>query len=204
VRALGRLRRGAALLLCGALLVGCGDDDEDEPLVGVSEAPYEVTLPDGWSEGTDEEKEQLGLQAGTAFEEAAGQDIDIPDVGVTSLWLRGEPSLTAPNAVVIREPIPEEIPADEFVTVSLANAERAFADQLEGPPEAVADSTVAGEPAPTFDYRIRFGNEVLAKRAVFILRDDVAYTLTLTSLPADFADAGAALDEILAGWTWNE
>jgi hypothetical protein len=199
------LRRGTvAALAAAALVAGCGDDEDSAPEIGVSAAPYEVTLPDGWREGTEEEKEQLGLQAGAAVEEAAGEELELPDVGLTSLWLRGEPALDTPSAVVIREPIPDGVEPERFVSVSLENAERAFADQLVGATRQAPDSTVAGEAAPTYDYRIRFGNRELAKRAVFIIRDGDAYTLTLTTTPPDFDGATAELDEILASWTWSD
>ena len=195
-------RRGAvAALACAALLAGCGDDD-DEPLIGLSEPPYEVTLPGGWRDGTDEEKQQLGLQAGAAVEQAAGE-VEFPEVGLTSLWLRGEAVPDTPSAVVIREPVPDEVDPDQFVSISLANAERAFADQLIGPTREAPDSTVAGEAVPAFDYRIRFGNRELAKRVVFIIHEDFAYTLTLTAPPPDFDRAAAELDEILGTWTWT-
>ncbi len=194
------LLRAAALALLPVLLVACGDD---EPAVDLAAAPYTVTLPEGWSEGTEAEKAELGLQAGTALEEAAGTELELPEVGLTSLWLRGEAARDTPNAVVFREPVPEGLGPAEFVAASLENVLGAFSEQIAEPPEEQPEADVAGEPAPAYDYTIQFGSRTLAKRAVFILHDGFAYTLTLTSPPEQFKRAAAELDEILASWTWN-
>lgn len=197
--------RGAAALalLAGVALMplACGEDDE--PLVGTADAPYEVTLPSGWQEASEEQREAAGVQAGEAFEAAAGQDVDVPNVGVTSLWSRGEFGDEVPNVIVITEPLPQGISPAQFVTVSIDNAQRAFSAQLIAPPREVEPITVAGEGSRAFDYRVRFGDQELGKRVVFIFREDSVYTLTLTSLPADFRQATAELDEILASWQWS-
>lgn len=183
--------------------VACGEDEEDEPLVGVAESTYGVTLPEPWVEASEEEKAALGAQAGQAFESAAGGEIDVPDVGVTSLWFRGEPGATTPTAITISEPLPAEIGEREFVTVSLANAERAFAEQITRPPRERDEVEVAGDPSRVFDYSVRFGDRELDKRALFVFRDERVYTLTLTALPPDFDEAAAELDEILSSWRWS-
>ena len=190
-----------AVVLAATLPSACGE--EDEPLIGVAAGPYEVTLPAGWSEGTEAEKDEFGLSAGAAVEEAAGGELDVPGVGLTSLWLKGQVAPDKPNAIVIREPIPESLDAQRFVTIALANAERAFSSTIVEPFAERDEIEVAGEPARVFDYEIRFGDRSLAKRAVFILHDDVAYTLTMTSTPEDFDEVAAELDEILASWTWT-
>lgn len=53
---------------------------------------------------------------------------------------------------------------------------------------------MAGEESRALDYRVRFGDQELGKRVVFIFHEDSVYTLTLTSLPTDFRQVTAELE----------
>ena len=191
---------GALAVTLAVALFACGGDDE--PPLNSGAATYDVTLPGRWTERPDEEKQQVAEQAGAEFESAADVEIDIEGIALTSYWTDGEPAAGAPSVVAVREPPPEGISQDQFVEISLANAGRAFADQLVGDFEPVPDRDVGGEPAPAFDYRLDRGG-TQAKRAVFVFRDDLVFTITLTARSADFEESAADLDEILASWTWQ-
>jgi hypothetical protein len=200
--------RLAALGTALAILftVGCGGDDDDEgdggSFISSSDAPYEVTLPGGWIEPGDEQKEIIAQSIGAAVEGAADQEVDVPGVTLASFWSEGEPSPERPSIIVIREPVTDGASDEQFVQSSLQNAERIFGDALTEPIKPVSGVELGGEELPAFDYTASI-DVTLAKRVAFIFRDGEAYTLTLTSPPGGFDRATADLDEILASWTWN-
>ena len=198
-----RLRRSA--LVAAAALVfavsGCGEDEES--FVTAAEGPYTVELPEGWNEPNQDLKRRMAESVGARVESEAGQDLDIPDVTLTSFWSHGDPEELNPNAIVIREPLPAGVERDRFARVSLQSAERIFGSRLLEGPSEVQGLEVAGESAPAFDYEIEL-EQTLAKRTLFAFRGEWAYTLTLTSSPEEFDGAVSDLDEILASWTWAE
>jgi hypothetical protein len=205
------VRRARLLALSAALAAlfagaGCGDDDDDGgngSFVSSSDAPYTVTLPEGWTEPGAGQKELVAAQIGARVESAADQELDIPGVTLTSYWSEGDPSPERPSAIVIREPVPSGLSDDEFVQQSIRNAEQIFGDALTEPITPVNGVELAGEAAQAFDYTAAI-DATLAKRVVFAIRNGEAYTLTLTSTPDAFDGAASDLDEILASWSWNE
>ncbi len=198
---LAALGAALAVLLAGA--AGCGDDDDDGSFIASSDAPYEVTLPEGWTEPGDDQKELIAQSIGVAVESAADQELDVPGVTLASFWSEGEPSPERPSIIVIREPVTEGATDEQFVQSSIRNAERIFGDALTEPIEPVSGVELEGEELPAFDYTASI-NVTLAKRVAFTFRDGEAYTITLTSPPGAFDGATADLDEILASWSWDE
>jgi hypothetical protein len=194
---------GAALAFLLAGLLGCGDDDDDGSFITSSDAPYSVTLPEGWSEPSDEDKELIAQSIGASVESAADQELDVPGVSLASFWSEGEPSPERPSIIVIREPVPEGASDEQFIQASLRNAERIFGDALTEPITPVSGVRIEGEEVPAFDYTASI-EVTLAKRVAFTLRDGEAYTITLTSPPDAFEGATADLDEILTSWTWDQ
>lgn len=195
-----------ALAIAAALLLAaCGDDDDGgSSSVGSESASYEVELPDGWAEASEEDKERAASLAGAVVDGATGGE-GIEGVAVTSLWVGGEfNDSESPNIIVIREPIPEGLDFDQFVDISNQNIRTLFADSLAGEIVEADPVDVAGEPAPTFDYEASLGGIDQAKRVMFIERGDAAYTLTLSSPPEDAKSAAADLDEIAASWEWTD
>ncbi|HYH61218.1 MAG TPA: hypothetical protein VD766_05080, partial [Solirubrobacterales bacterium] len=122
-----------ALAVAAALLMtACGDDDDGGSSVGSESASYEVDLPEGWEEASEEAKEQAASLAGAVVDGATGGE-GIDGVAVTSLWLGGELNdPETPSIIVIREPIPEGLDFDQFVDVSNQNIRTLFADSLTG------------------------------------------------------------------------
>jgi hypothetical protein len=186
------------------LAAGCGDDDDDGgSFIGSSEAPYEVTLPDGWIEPGEQHKELIAQSIGAQIESRTDEELDIPGVTLASFWSEGEPSPERPSIIVIQEPVPEGASDEQFVQASIRNAERIFGDALTEPITPVNGVELEGQELPAFDYTAKI-QVTLAKRVAFALRDGQAYTITLTSPPDAFDGATADLDEILASWTWNQ
>ena len=194
-----------ALAVATALLMAaCGDDDEGGSSVGSESASYEVDLPEGWEEASDEEKEEAAALAGVVVDDATGGE-GIEGVAVTSFWANGDLNdVATPNIIVIREPVPGGLDFDEFVDISNQNIRAIFGDALTSEIVEADPIDVAGEPAPTFDYDASFTGVDQAKRVVFIDRGDQAYTLTLSSPPEDADAVAADLDEILATWEWTD
>ena len=162
-----------------------------------------VTLPEGWTEPGDDQKELIAQSIGVAVESAADQELDVPGVTLASFWSEGEPSPERPSIIVIREPVTEGATDEQFVQSSIRNAERIFGDALTEPIEPVSGVELEGEELPAFDYTASI-DVTLAKRVAFTFRDGEAYTITLTSPPGAFDGATADLDEILASWSWDE
>jgi hypothetical protein len=162
-----------------------------------------VTLPDGWTEPGVEHKELIARSIGAEIESRTAEELDIPGVTLASVWSEGEPSPERPSIIVIREPVPEEASAEQFVQASIRNAERIFGNALTEPITPVNGVELEGQELPAFDYTATI-DVTLAKRVAFALRDGQAYTITLTSPPDAFDGATADLDEILASWSWNE
>jgi hypothetical protein len=196
---------GIALAFLLAGVTGCGDDDDGGggSFITSSDAPYTVTLPEGWSEPPDEQKELFAQSIGAAVESAADQELDAPGVSLASFWSEGEPDPERPSIIVIREPVTEGASDEQFVQASIRNAERIFGDALTEPIEPVSGVELEGAELPAFDYTASI-NATQAKRVAFAFRDGQAYTITLTSPPDAFDGATADLDEILASWSWNE
>lgn len=187
------------------VLVACGDDEDGgTSSVGSESATYEVDLPGGWEEASEDEKSEAATLAGAVVDDATGGE-EVEGVAVTSLWANGSLSeLATPNIIVIREPIPGGLDFDGFVDISNQNIEALFGEALTSEIIEADPVDVAGEPAPTFDYDASLNGVDQSKRVIFIERGEQAFTLTLSSPPEGAEAAASDLDEIAATWEWTD
>ena len=177
----------AALLLGLSLAAGCGGDGGK--VVGGS--GYEVTVPDGWEDRTDE-----------------GEDIEVgsfsPDV--TLIGDREDGFTT--NVNVIRTQggaldIDEQVGAEREL---LETGEIPGSDEQLPPAQdlsPVESITLDGEEARTYEFRVEQNERELRLRQVIARHDGQSYAITLTADPDDFEDGLDGLESILGSWAWD-
>jgi hypothetical protein len=182
-----RVAAALAALLAVSLVAGCGGDGGK--VVGGS--GYEVTVPDGWEDRSDE-----------------GEDIEVgsfsPDVTLVG---DREDGFTTNVNVIRTESGPLDI--DEQVEAErdlLETGEIPGSDQ-EIPPaqdlSPIESITLDGEEARTYEFRLEQNERELRLRQVIAMHDGQNYAVTLTADPDDFDDGIDGLESILDSWSWD-
>jgi hypothetical protein len=140
---------------------------------------YSVSLPAGWRDTTTKQK-ALGAQVDLA---AAGTSTE---GAVTNLWVAVESS-------------PGGSLADLVAAVG-KGLKQGFGARLLGQPERLS---LAGTPAMALEFTHSMKAGSIQGRQVVCLRDDRVYVVALVARAQAFTTDRAALDQILASWSWG-
>ena len=187
----------APLAALAIALGGCSDEERR-----VDGSGYTYAVPDGWEDASDE---------------AGDIDLDIPRVLVDSAVIGDRLDDFTTNVNVVREGgLPAGVTARQYGEVSLTNLRNPAAAGF--PPEVVEelenidpesletlpDTELSGREAPSWEYKnTSSGGEERRVRQVSTVRGGAAYIVTLTTVPDDFEDGTAALDEVVDSWEWE-
>lgn len=181
-------RLGLVLALLAALLLGaCGDDDgggsssndEGTPAKG---SAYEVKLPDGWRDRTDE---------------ASGEDVPIRFDRVFATGISGG---FRTNVNVIREGLPKNATLDQIVQVSRKQVRAAYRPTTM---EASRATKLGDEEAQSYAYSLDAEGKKLRGEQVIALRGERIFYVTFTALDEAYRDRHSDFEQILGSWTWN-
>jgi len=179
-----RIRQIAVLLTAlGMLAAGCGgNDDDDDGGAGGREASgtgYELSLADGWTDQT---------------KNAKGSVINI------DLLLARRAARFASTVNILREKVAEDVENDDLRTVYRGQLESVGARDITATRAAALDD----EDAFTYKYAQKGPTgDALRGRQVALVHEGRAYTITLTTLKANFDDANAQFSEMLRSWRWK-
>ena len=177
---------GPSLLTAAALaLVGCAGDST------VEGSSYSFEVPDGWSQGSDEEVETIAPLADTI---AQGESVD----GF------------ATNINVIAT---GQVPADIDLEAEVLAGAEALADDPEVfglPPGTVVETVsdfeeteLGGETALEYAFETDTGDQVLLQRQITAISPDgLAFTVTASAVE-DTTDRDAAFDQAVSSWEWE-
>ncbi len=168
----------SALALLGVLallLAGCGGGDGGS----VSGTGYEVTLAEGWKDGTDKVEGSV-----IRF------DLLIGKAGGTFNT----------NVNILRESVPDEVGLGDLRTIYRGQLDAVGATKI----TAAKALNVDDDDGFTYEYDQKSpqGDE-LHGRQVAVIHKGRAHTITLTALASRFASANDEFDEMLGSWRWK-
>jgi hypothetical protein len=177
-------------LLVGALLVGCGGDDEEpqnggqQPEGAVEGTGYSFVPPDGWRDAS-EALEGSAVRIDAAYAEPDPQDGFANNVNV----IRESPGGLDPDRF------------DEYVEELRSQAGTLATD---AGLTATEELELDGEPARTWNYESRRPEQPrIRQQQVVAIHEDALYTLTWSARRDTFEDSRAELQQLLDSWRWS-
>lgn len=166
------------VLTCSLVFVaGCGSKAGDAR----SGSGYEVDLPDGWSDDTEEAEE-----AETA-------------IRFDSLLRKEREDGFATNVNVIRERVGDDVALGDVEDTYEQQLRQFGASNIGKPVERELD----GDPAVVRDYDYDQQGMDLAGRQLAVVHGGRLYTVTFTALATAFDDEVAEYEQILDSWRWD-
>ena len=179
----------AAGLTVALSLAACGDDEGDKGKV-VEGTGYAVTVPDGWRDRSEE-----------------GEEIEVQGFSPDTVLIGTRDEGFATNVNIIRTP------GIELDLDAQTRLERKLLEEGGPPGEDKVDpaqeltpverTTVAGEEARAYEFRLPQDDMLLRLRQLLTIRDGTAYVITLTTAPDRFDEDRDDLDSILDSWEWD-
>ena len=155
---------------------GCGGGDGSAPGSG-----YEVDLPEGWSDVTDE-----------------AEDAESP-IRFDRVFARKRKDGFATNVNVIRERLPEGATLKQIEGYAPEQL-RAFGATDIRPARR---TEIGGGPATAREYRIDVGQGPLRGKQLQTVHGKRVYTITLTARAGAFDSHVAGFEAILDSWRWD-
>ena len=181
-------RLGLVLALLVALLLGaCGGDDNggggssDEGTTAKGSA-YEVKLPDGWRDRTDE-----------------ATDEDTP-IRFDRVFATGPSGGFRTNVNVIRERLPENATLEQIVQVSRKQVRAAYQPTNM---ERARATKLGDEEAQSYAYALDAEGKKLRGEQVIALHGERIFYVTFTALEDAYRERHSEFQQILDSWTWD-
>ena len=167
--------------------LGCGEDDAGKVVTGTG---YEVTVPDGWRDRSEE-----------------GEDVEVQGFSPDIVLIGERDDGFTTNLNVIRTPgVTRELDAQTRLERRLIErggapgaAELRPAQNL----TPVERTELGGEDARAYEFEIRDGERRIRVRQLLAIREEVAYFATLTTAPGRFDEDRDDFESILESWTWR-
>jgi hypothetical protein len=186
------VRRVLAIgLLVGALLGGCGDDEDDpqksarqQQEGAVEGTGYSFVPPDGWRDATD------------ALEGSA--------IKVDSLYAEPDPQEGFANNVNVIRETPKGLDADRFDDYVTEFRSQAGTQATDAGLTATEETELDGEPARTWDYELRRSEQPrIRQQQVVVIHEDALYTITWSARREAFEESTTELQRLLDSWRWS-
>lgn len=194
------LLSGAAVAaIVAAGLAGCGETPVEEGFEGgpAEGDGYELVLPDGWGELTDDARGQAEEGTRGELEEDLGFD---PSFSIDAAFGKEREDDFSTNVNIVIEPLPPSATLDQYEQVSVTTTEQIGVEVLEGPSPA----TLGSEPA--FELRVAQeaeGRELVSESVSTIGPDGSAYTITLTDLAERVDESEPEFAEIVESFAFT-
>ena len=177
-------------LLAVLLLAACGGDDGGDGGSGGSKdegtpakgSAYEVKLPDGWRDRTDE-----------------ASDADTP-IRFDRVFATGPSGGFRTNVNVIREGLPENATLEQIVQVSRKQVRAAYQPTTMEPAKP---AKLGDEEARSYSYSLDADDKKLRGRQVIALHGERIFYVTFTALESAYGKRHPEFEQILDSWAWD-
>lgn len=184
----------AAVVLGVFALIACGESDEP---IEESNDVYSVTIPAGYDEASGVTQGVVEEQAEQKLGEDLGGEVSLD---LSNVWTKEPEDGFATNINVATESVGTAMTLERYSEISIENAAPVGAT-VEGEPE---ETTLGGEPARAFEVTQSVQDLEARSRIVTVVRDGLAYSVTLTALDERFDDEVEDFEEALQSWTWRD